>query len=131
MVRGLVEQHEIGPLRQRARQKHAPPHSAGERVEDGIRLKPHLRDELVRAGDLPHRARTVLRHLLLKVGYLEARRAYDLPRVGLDQPGYDLEKRGLPLAVAARHARANAALHIERDILQNRITPEREGDAVQ
>ena len=131
MVSGLVEKHEVRAVCQRARQEHPPPHPAGKRVEDGIRLEPHLRDELLRAGDFAHSAWTVARHLLLKVGYLEAWRAYYLAGVRLDAPGDNLQKRGLSLSVAARHAGAHTALHVERDILQNRVTPESEGDAVQ
>ena len=131
MVCRFVQQDEVRFVRQHARQEDAPPQTARKRVERHVRLKPHLGNQLLGKGDVAHRARTVARHLLLQERGLQPRRADDLAPIRLQPPRDHLQQRGLSLAVAPRHTGAHPAFKVEGYPIQNRITPESEGDVMQ
>ena len=131
VVRRLVEEHEVGFVGQHAREQHAAAQAARERIEHGVGVEPHLRDESVGTGDLLDGSGAVRRNLLLKEGHFQTRRVDDLARVGFNLPGDDLQERGFSLPVAPGHARAYAALNIQRDPVQNGVPSKCKRNVVQ
>ncbi len=110
VIRGLVEQQEIGRLQEQPAERHAPPFSAGER-----------RDVLL-AGREPERVRRVVEQLVEAPGVVSVDRVLNLCLLGEQRVEVGLRvgeaRRDVVEAVEQVSERADAVLDVPTDVLR-------------
>ena len=145
VIGGLVEQEQVGLPDDRAREQHAALHArreglegrgAGERhaghdLLDGLLSLPGW---IIRGGDgqarchhIVHRARQILRHILLEQGHRRPGSKVHRSAIGLDRACEHPQERGLAGAVAAEEADPLPGLDVAGHIVEQRrpAKPER------
>ena len=141
MVRRFVQQHEIRIARHQRRQCRAPPlTTAGGPDRPGrIELQPFARplDTVHLSRGQPMRREIAQRRepahigVLLHISHTLPRRQDHIATVRFNQPGHDLHQGGFARPVAPDQRNALALLHNKIEIVENRLPPEGEGDAIQ